>query len=200
MTSQVWQEDPKRLLFVLARYKFAAKLLAGRQNVLEIGCADAFGTRIVRQAVERLVAIDFDPLFVNDVLARADGHWPFECRVHDILDGPVEGDFDGAYSIDVLEHITPERENEFLGNICRSLTEHGALLLGSPSIESQVYASDLSKMGHVNCKNERQLRGLMEGWFHNVFLFSMNDEVVHTGFPAMAHYLFALGCSTKVPR
>jgi cyclopropane fatty-acyl-phospholipid synthase-like methyltransferase len=116
-----------------------------------------------------------------------------------MLDGPVEGTFDGAYSIDVLEHIAAEREDQFLGNICASLTEHGVLLIGSPSIESQAYASDLSKLGHVNCKNQAQLRSLMERWFHNVFLFSMNDEIVHTGFPAMAHYLFALGCSKRVP-
>ena len=30
--------------------------------------------------------------------------------------------------------------------------------------------------------------------FRNVFIFSMNDEVVHTGFYPMAHYLFALCC------
>ena len=28
--------------------------------------------------------------------------------------------------------------------------------------------------------------------FHEVFIFSMNDEVVHTGFYPLAHYLFAL--------
>ena len=32
----------------------------------------------------------------------------------------------------------------------------------------------------------------MQRYFHDVFMFSMNDEVVHTGFHAMAHYLFAL--------
>jgi len=33
---------------------------------------------------------------------------------------------------------------------------------------------------------------VMERHFENVFLFSMNDEVVHTGFTPLAHYLFAL--------
>jgi len=28
--------------------------------------------------------------------------------------------------------------------------------------------------------------------FHEAFIFSMNDEVVHTGFYPLAHYLFAL--------
>ena len=30
-------------------------------------------------------------------------------------------------------------------------------------------------------------------YFENVFMFSMNDEVLHTGFAPMGHYLFALG-------
>jgi hypothetical protein len=29
------------------------------------------------------------------------------------------------------------------------------------------------------------------------FLFSMNDEVVHTGFAPVAHYLFAVCCQKK---
>ena len=47
MTSQAWYDDPKRLTFTLARYKFVAKMFAGRRHALEVGCADAFGTRIV---------------------------------------------------------------------------------------------------------------------------------------------------------
>ena len=37
----------------------------------------------------------------------------------------------------------------------------------------------------------------MQQFFHNVFVFSMNDEVVHTGYFPMAHYLLALGCTLK---
>ena len=46
MTSQAWYDDPKRLAFTLSRYKFAAKMLSGLKNVLEVGCADAFATRM----------------------------------------------------------------------------------------------------------------------------------------------------------
>ncbi len=45
MTNQVWQDDPRRLGFVLARYKFVAKMFSGLERVLEVGCARAFGTR-----------------------------------------------------------------------------------------------------------------------------------------------------------
>jgi SAM-dependent methyltransferase len=197
MSNQVWHDDPKRLTFVLARYKFVAKMLSGRNHVLEVGCADAFGTRIVLQEVNRLTAVDFDPVFVQDVLERMDERWQFKCHVHDMLEGPVPGEFDGVYALDVLEHILPEHEQQFVGNMARSLTEHGVLIIGMPSLQSQAYASPPSKAGHVNCKDYRDLRALMSQSFHNVFIFSMNDEVVHTGFPAMAHYLFALCCSKK---
>jgi SAM-dependent methyltransferase len=192
MSNQAWHDDPRHLLFLLARYKFVAKMLSGKEQVLEVGCADAFATRLVLQEVEAITAIDFDPVFVADVLERMDPDWKFECKVHDMLEGPVAGPFDAAYSLDVLEHIPPTHEHCFVGNIAASLREHGVLIVGSPSLQSQVHASQPSRAGHVNCKDHKGLRLLMETHFCNVFIFSMNDEIVHTGFYPMAHYLFAL--------
>lgn len=197
MVNQTWHDDPRRLTFVLARYKFVAKMLSGRHRVLEVGCADAFASRIVRQEVEHLTVIDFDPVFIDDVKARMENRWSFEPLIHDILQGPVPGNFDAAYSMDVLEHIQPKDEDQFMTNVMASLQPQGVFIVGSPSLQSQHYASPPSKAGHVNCKEAPQLRDLMSRYFHNVFLFSMNDEVVHTGFYAMAHYLLAVGCSTK---
>ena len=196
MTSQAWYDDPKRLTFTLARYKFAAKMLAGRKHVLEVGCADAFATRIVVQEVEKLTATDFDPVFIQDVKDRMDERWKFDCMVHDMLDGPMPGSYDGVYSLDVLEHILPKDEEQFITNMLAPLSEHGAAVIGMPSLESQVYASPVSIEGHVNCKTMPDFKALMERHFHNVFMFSMNDEVVHTGYHKMAHYLFAL-CAGK---
>ena len=34
MTNQVWHEDPRRLIFLLSRYKFVSKMLRGKKNVL----------------------------------------------------------------------------------------------------------------------------------------------------------------------
>lgn len=197
MSNQVWHDDPKRLVFLLSRYKFVAKMLSGKSNVLEIGCADAFATRIVLQEVGQITAVDFDAVFVADALEHMDEQWKFQCLVHDLLESPVPGKFEAAYALDVLEHIPRENELSFLTNVVHSLSDQGVLIIGMPSLQSQAYASPPSKEGHVNCKDHQELRDLMLHFFHNVFIFSMNDEVVHTGFYKMAHYLFALCCSKK---
>jgi 2-polyprenyl-3-methyl-5-hydroxy-6-metoxy-1,4-benzoquinol methylase len=197
MANQVWHDDPRRLAFVLARYKFVAKMLSGSGRVLEVGCADAFGTRLVQQEVGSVTASDFDPVFIEDVKRRADPEWPLDAVVHDMLSGPIEGDFEAAYAVDVIEHIASADEARFVANMVRSLGPNGVLILGTPSIESQVHASPPSRAGHVNCKSGRDLKGLLAKYFHNVFIFSMNDEVVHTGFHPMAHYLFGLACTRR---
>lgn len=196
MANESWNQDPRRTVFTLARYKFVSKMLEGRERVLEIGCADAFGTRVVQQTVGHVTATDIDPLFIEDVKARMSPHWPLEAFVHDLLSGPVEGGFDAVYALDVLEHIPPEMEGRFLSNMMSSLNETGIAIIGIPSLESQVYASPQSKEGHVNCKTGVRLKETMQEWFNTVFVFSMNDEVVHTGFYPMAHYLLAV-CSHR---
>ena len=192
-----WHNDPRRLLFTLARYKFVSKMFDGYETVLEIGCGDAFATRIVQQTVEKVTAIDFDPIFIEEIHDRHQQKWELDAHVHNMVLEPTKQSFDGIFSLDVLEHILQSDEDTFLKNTCLSLKSHGALIIGMPSLESQTYASEGSKIGHVNCKTGTDLRDLMKKYFHSVFMFSMNDEVVHTGFFPMAHYLFAVCCDKK---
>lgn len=193
--SWAFYDDPRRLTFTFARYKFAAKMLTGAKHVLEIGCADGFPSTIVRQAVGRMTCVDFDPQFIASARETSVSRWPIDFRLHDILQSPVEGSFDGLLSLDVLEHIKPELEHKFLKNALSSLVPDGVAVIGMPSLNSQQYASALSKAGHVNCKHQEDLRMLLSGYFKQVFMFSMNDEIVHTGYPAMAHYHIALCCN-----
>lgn len=197
MINESWNQDPKRALFTLARYKFVAKMLAGHGRVLEVGCADAFGTRLVQQAVNHVTAVDFDPVFIADAKARLNPHWDISLREHDMLAGPVPEEFEAAFCLDVLEHIHPDQEDLFIRNMLASLNRDGIMIVGMPSLESQTHASPQSKLGHVNCKPGDDLKSLFLRYFKHVFLFSMNDEVVHTGFAPMAHYLIVLCCGKR---
>ena len=171
MINESWNQDPKRTLFTLARYKFVAKMLEGYDRVLEVGCADAFGTRIVQQAVNHVTAIDFDPIFIDDAQNRLNPNWPMDLETHGMLSGPINRKFQAIYSLDVLEHIQPDQEDIFLSNMLISLIPTGALIVGMPSIESQIYASPQSIEGHANCKTGSTLKAFMIEYFSNVFYF-----------------------------
>lgn len=187
MTAYRWNHDPQTVLFMLARYKWASKMLAGYGDVLEVGCADGFGSRIVRRTVDRLTCIDIDKQMIENAQdindEDVDIHF-INCSMAGISGKP----FDAVYALDVLEHVTEEKEfmEQFSG-----LAPVG--IIGMPSLESQEYASPLSKANHVNCKTEPQLRKMMKSYYKHVFMFSMNDEIVGTSFGPMAHYRFALG-------
>lgn len=195
MSGHAYLNDPKRLAFTLSRYKFVSKMFAGFENVLEVGCADAFASSVVLKEVKKFVACDFDALFIDD----AKRNHPFKKQIsfefHNMIDAPMKMKFKGVFSLDVLEHINKNNEDKFMRNICASLAKNGVCIIGMPSLESQLYASEISKLGHVNCKTGFELKSFLSNYFEHVFIFSMNDEVVHTGYHSMAQYLLALCCS-----
>jgi hypothetical protein len=77
------------------------------------------------------------------------------------------------------------------------LDPEAVLIVGIPSIESQVHASPGSKAGRINCKSAPDLKTLVEKFFRSVLMFSMNDEIVHTGYHKIARYIFAVASHPK---
>jgi 2-polyprenyl-3-methyl-5-hydroxy-6-metoxy-1,4-benzoquinol methylase len=193
--SHTWRSDPRRLLFLLSRYKFCSKLLAGKSRVLEVGCGDGFGMRIMLQTVDHVHGIDFDPIFVDWARKHAEKERQ-NCSfsILDITKKSPKGLFDAAYSLDLIEHIEPGKEHLFWENVAISLEENSVFIVGTPNVTSAAYASVWSREGHINLQSEDTLRTSALNIFNNVFIFSMNDEIVHTGYYPMAHYLFAV-CS-----
>ena len=190
MHAASFAEDPKHLGFVLARYKFVAKMLTGFDRVIEIGCGDTTGARLVKPRVKTLVGVDATQYPASDLCIPV--------TIHDMVDGPVGGDaYDGAYALDVLEHVPPNKENLFLSHINQSLLPNGVFICGSPSLESQAYASELSKLHHVNCMTEYDFRVTLRRFFGNVFVLGMQDETLHCGFGPMVHYRLAICTNPK---
>ena len=52
--------DPKRLGFVLSRYKFAAKMACAGHDVLELGCSEGIGTAILAESARSYTGVDLD--------------------------------------------------------------------------------------------------------------------------------------------
>lgn len=194
MTSQYWRDDPKLLGIHLARYKFVSKMLAGKKRVAEVGCGDGWFSKLVREQVSELDLYDFDKRFIDWIYSIGGNN----AYCQDILHSPLQyGNYEAIYSLDVFEHIDPEKEHVYLKNICKSLDEDGVFICGMPSIESQVHASKASKDGHCNCKASLDLKTILEKYFKQVFIFGFNDEMLHVGFDGMRHYNMALACGLK---
>lgn len=197
-TSYSLVHDPKHIGFVLARYKFVAKMLGGKKRVMEIGSGDGVGVPIVAKEVGQLHCIDWDERHQESIARRLKPHFKnIHLHHHDMNKKPVDVSVDAMYMIDVIEHVDPRKERLFMKNLLHSLDQHGVMITGTPNITASQYASDVSNAQHINLKSVESLQKLMQKYFHNVFMFGMNDEVLHTGYGPMSHYIWSVAVGKK---
>lgn len=197
-TAQAYVHDPRRLAFIASRYKFVSKMMDGVNSALEVGCGDAFGAPIVAQTVKRLICTDVDESTVKDNAKRCAPFKNIEFRYFDFRDAPFPQKVRAIYLVDVIEHIFPEEETRFMQSLVASLTPDEFVIIGTPNITADQYASAHSREGHVNLKTHKALKELATAHFHNAFMFGMNDEIVHTGFAPMANYIWVLGVGPRI--
>ena len=196
-SSYTWRNDPKHLMFSLARYKFCSKMLAGKKKVLEVGCGDAFGVPMLLQTVESVHGVDIEKAIIEDNIERYKDNKRVSFQQLDITKAPVNCKFGAIVSLDVIEHISPRREQCYMANICHSLKPEAVCIIGTPNITASHYASKNSNDGHINLKSHDTLSKALAAYFTNVFIFSMNDEMVHTGFYPMANFLIGMGVGVR---
>lgn len=189
--------NPRHLLFSFSRYKFAARLIgeSPKVNILELGCSEGLGTLLLAGNLHNVTGVDFD----KDAIQWAKSNLENDNIVfkYDDFLGEVYGKFDVVVALDVIEHIAKEQEEYFFRTLTSNLNDDGYCIIGTPNITASQYSSEPSKIGHVNLFSAERLRDTARKHFKNVFLFSMNDEVVHTGFYPMAHYFLALCIGRK---
>jgi 2-polyprenyl-3-methyl-5-hydroxy-6-metoxy-1,4-benzoquinol methylase len=191
-SAQDYVHDPKHLTFVASRYKFVAKMMHRLGCVIEVGCGDAFGAPIIAQSVDRLICLDIDDEVLRDNTIRCAPFTNITFENFDLGAAPYPTAADVNCLLDVLQHVEPSEEARFIANLAGSVGAHGVAIIGTPNVTAHAYASPNSKLGHINLKSGEELRALCKQYFHNVFMFGMNDEVVHAGYLPMAHYLIAL--------
>ena len=190
--------DPKHLSFVLARYKFCAKMLANKKTVMEVGSLDGFGLPLIAQAVDHVYCVDWDERGLESISRRLLPYLKNVTLIHlDLNEKCPNINVDAAFSIDVIEHLDPENEHTFIRNVLSCLPSDGVLITGTPNVSASQYASQCSAVQHINLKSMRTLHQLMQEYFDNVFMFGMNDEVLHTGYPQMCHYIWSLAAGLR---
>lgn len=188
--------DPKHLCFTLSRYKFVVKMLAECKQIVEIGCGEGLGAFVFNADTKaKYLGVDFDEAQIEyakkQVQPRLADRADF-IRADLITETLPIKNVDGLLMLDVIEHIHPDEEKKFLTNCFSSLGERAVAVIGTPSLNAHAYASPRSQEGHINLFEPKRLVNTLREYFPHVFFFSMNDEMVHTGYSNMAHYLMAL--------
>lgn len=185
------QEDMLRLLILLARYKFVARLIKKKDRVLEVGCGSGLGSIFLSQHCAHVTGLDVKESEIEEAKA-INKRENVEFITCDLFDLEPSARYDVIVNLDVIEHMPVEQGHKFIDAMTRHLEPTGMLAIGTPSIYSYQYQSPLSQASHVKCYDQEELVTLVENYFHRTLVFSMNDEMVSTGYPKMAWYYFVL--------
>ena len=189
------RHSPGQILHILSYYKFAAKLIGAQARVLDIGCGEGLGSWVLAKECGYAHGLDLD----QELIETARRNWSddaiqFSCA--NFLEGLAD-QYSAVVSFDVIEHIRPDHAAAFIDLMADCLSDHGIAVVGTPNETTRKYASKVTNIGHVNMYTAERLEAEMKQRFTQVFMFGANDEVVHTGFAPMCHYLLALGVSPR---
>lgn len=198
-SSYEWNHSRRQLLFTSSRYKFAMKMIGNlydpnHKTILDLGCSDGFGTYYVAEYAQFVLGVDFDKEAI-EYAQKTDYGTNIKFKYENFL-GKKYGVFDGVVSFDVLEHIYPENEDGYMNTVVMNLKDTGTFVVGTPSLETQQYSMENVTGAHVNVYKGEDLYEMLRQYFYNVYLFTQNDELIHTGHLRMANYLIAV-CSHK---
>jgi len=185
-----------RLLIRLARYKFVAKLVRSTDRVLEVGSGSGLGSIFLGQVADSVFGIDVKTSEVDEAI-RLNERDNVNFAVADLFDMDEQQGFDVVVSLDVIEHLSMEDGRRLLEAQRRQLKPGGMLIVGTPSIWSFPFQSPISQASHINCFDLPDLVALVDEQVERSVAFSMNDEVVHTGYHKMAWYYFVVGFGPK---
>ncbi len=195
--------DIKHLLFTLSRYKFVSKLLINRKDIsiVEIGCQESLGAIMLDQNTDliKYTGVDQD----KDAILWNNECYYFKSTKFEFIESDfflyhTDSKFDIAMNLDVIEHIEAEKELLFLEKMAEVIKDDGVAIIGTPHINMNPYASEGSRIAHINLYDQDRLYNLMNQYFKNVFIFNMNDEMINVSFSPMACYIFGIGTGKRI--
>ncbi len=188
-SSSMIVENPLMLMIKLARYKFYSKMMNEKDVVLDLGCGQGVSTNFYSKFCKYAYGVDLlsepidHPLKKNIKFIKKD------------LKYVKRSDFKKKITFitlnDVIEHFSKKNGEKILKKCKSILSKKGnVLMIGTPSKYSAKYRSTRSKQQHIYEYKPEELKKICEKHFDRVFQFSMNDEVINTGFSKLSWFNF----------
>jgi 2-polyprenyl-3-methyl-5-hydroxy-6-metoxy-1,4-benzoquinol methylase len=166
------QNQPRLLLQRMSYYKFAAKLIGPNKRVLDVGCGEGVGAWLL--AVETGFARGIDTN--ADAIASATSNFGSDPRVEFACEDFLAAASAGWDAVVCVDEIDAQR---FCDRARTSLKHDGICVFAAPNDTANAHA---------------ELRSLVERFFHHVFLFGANEELIHLHELARCSRFLAVGC------
>lgn len=185
-----------QMLIRLARYKFIVRLIKKTDRVLEVGCGSGLGSNFLAQHCDQVVGLDVKPHEIMEAQSYSKRK-NVRFELCDFFNFTEQDKYDVVLNMDVIEHMSVEIGHELVQKASKLVNHTGLFVCGTPSIYSYNYQSPQSQASHIHCYDRDELVELVENYFQRTLSFSMNDELVHTGFHKMAWYYFIIALCPK---
>ena len=191
MGDQKWMlENPLMTTIKLSRFKFASKLISKKDTLLDIGCGQGLSSIFFSDYCKYVYGVDL----LSDFLYHDRKNIKFiKKNIFQLKKNNFKHKINLITLIDFIEHFNKSQGSLIL-NKCSNLLERkgGTLIVGTPSVYSSKYRSKRSRIQHIHEYDGMELKDLCSKYFNRTFLFSMNDELVHTGFYKLAWFNFVI--------
>jgi len=187
--------NPLMTCIKLARFKFAAKMLSKSDIVLDLGCGNGYSSHFFSKFCQKVIGVDLYSNIENVSNKFANANISF--YEHDILkplpEKILDENFTSVIAIDVIEHFYQNDGISIIKNYSKKLPIGGMFILGTPNKYSEQYRSKQSQNVHFYEYKPLELKEICDEYFSRTLLFSMNDEIVHTGFYNLAWFFYIIG-------
>lgn len=191
MGDQKWMiENPLMTTIKFSRFKFASKLISQNDTLLDIGCGQGLSSIFFSDYCKFVYGVDL----LSDFLNHNRKNIKFiKKNIFNIHKKNFNRKINIITLIDFIEHFK-KSDGALILSKCSKLLEKkgGTLIIGTPSVYSSKYRSKRSKKQHIHEYDGMELKNLCSQYFNRTFLFSMNDELVHTGFYKLAWFNFVI--------
>lgn len=188
-----YRENPLDFFILLARYKFAARLMKKDYDVLDVGCGHGLGTVFLSKFAKHVTGADYDKQLIDKSRKQYRSLSNVDFVALDLLDtSSHKKKYDAIVSLDVIEHFSKKNTELVAENYAKLTKEDGFAVIGTPNVISRPFASKRRLATHLHEFDPATFEALLSKYFKHVFLFSMTDEVVSLSFPKLAWYLMAL--------
>ena len=152
---------------------------------LDAACGTGYGSSLLLSNSHKVVGLDGDASAIKHARERFGGSLLAFRQADFARPLPVNGDqFDAAVTIETIEHLTEAAASYFLGELHRSLTKNGLLVLSTPIFNA---ARGLTSTFHIKEYTPNEMVALITS---AGFVDVKVDDIDERGFSNLGDFMF----------